>query len=309
MMGPETEVARRGHLAGSMFRYSVDEEIEITRAAMLARQASLVTIWPAPENIIYCDQNLIHRAAELATEFNTGWHSHCAEAVTDAPYYVDAYGIRPVAWLQREGLLGGGATLAHAIFLDDAEVEYVGDSQTGIAYCPVSHAYIGLGVMRLGELRRAGAVVGLGNDGASGHRQDMFEQMKHGILLQRVHHQDPATATAEEAFELATREGARYVGIDAGVIAPGKLADLAVVDLSGIHFTPLHRVLAALVYCARGSDVTMTIVNGEIAFEDGHSTKVDEASIRDEAQARATALVERAGLTGLLTPWRTSGAS
>ena len=183
-------------------------------------------------------------------------------------------------------------------------MEYLGDSQTGVAYCPVSHAYIGLGVMRLSDLRRAGAVVGLGNDGASGHRQDLFEQMKQGILLQRLHHQDPTASTGEEAFELATREGARYVGIDAGVIAPSKLADLAVVDLAGIHFAPMHRVLAALVYCARGSDVEMTIVNGQIVFESGRPSKLDARAIRDEAQARAGSLIERAGLSGLMTPWR-----
>src|ERR1019366_89392 len=66
MMGPETEIARKGHLSGSMFRFSVDEEIEITRAAMIARQGTLVEIWPASENIVYCEQELVHRAAELA---------------------------------------------------------------------------------------------------------------------------------------------------------------------------------------------------------------------------------------------------
>ncbi|MGA2804122.1 MAG: amidohydrolase [Acidimicrobiales bacterium] len=304
MMGPETEIARKGKLDGAMFRYSIDEEIGITRAAMIERRDRLVTVWPAPENIVYCHQELVFRAAELAQEFGTGWHSHCSEARTDAPYYLESYGIRPVEWLQREGLLGSGATLAHAIFLEDAEVEYLGASATGVAYCPVSHAYIGLGVMRLSDLRRAGAIVGLGIDGACAHRQDMFEQMKQSILLQRVHHQDPTASTAEEAFELATREGARYLGIDAGVIAPGKLADLAVVDLSGTHFLPLQRVLAALVYCARGSDVEMTIVNGEIVYEQGIFPRVDDAEIRNEATARATSLVERADLVGLRVPWR-----
>ena len=123
-------------------------------------------------------------------------------------------------------------------------------------------------------------------------------------MLQRIHHQDPTASTAEEAFELATREGARYLGIDAGVIAPGKLADLAVVDLSGTHFLPLQRVLAALVYCARGSDVEMTIVNGEIVYEQGTFPRVDEAEIRKEATARATSLVGRADLVGLRVPWR-----
>ena len=106
------------------------------------------------------------------------------------------------------------------IFLSDQEVQRVGKTRTRIAYCPISHQYSALGVMRLRDLRDSGAVVGLGYDGASGHRQDMFEQMTQSILLQRVHTLEPTVSTAEEALELATREGARYLGSDAGVLAP-----------------------------------------------------------------------------------------
>jgi 5-methylthioadenosine/S-adenosylhomocysteine deaminase len=305
MMGEATDIARRGRLAGGMFRYSTNEELDITRSCMEARpRGSRVTIWPAPENIIYCDQDLVRRAVELAHDFGTGWHTHCSEARTDPEYYLEFYGIRPVDWLQREGLLGDGATIAHGIFLDDHEVEAIGSTATGVAYCPVSHAYIALGVMRLRDLRRAGAVVGLGTDGASGHRQDPFEQMKMSILLQRVHTLEPTASTAEEALELATREGARYLGIDAGQIAVGKLADLAVIDLERPHLTPRHRTVPALVYSATPADVVMTIVGGEIVYEGGSCTRVDEVEVMAEAQSRAEDLVRRAGLEGLREPWR-----
>jgi 5-methylthioadenosine/S-adenosylhomocysteine deaminase len=305
MMGEPTAIARKGGLAGEMFRYSAAEELDITRECMRARpRGSRVSVWPAPENVIYCDQDLVRAAVALAREFGTGWHSHCSEVHTDPEYYTDFYGIRPVDWLAREGLLGHGATLAHAIFLDEGEIDAIGSTGTGIAYCPVSHCYIGIGVMRLRDLRRAGAVVGLGTDGASGHRQDPFEQMKMAVLLQRVHTLDPSASRAEEALELATREGARYLGIDAGQIAPGRLADLVVVDLSRPHLVPLHRVVAALVYSATPADVVMTIVGGEVVYENGACTRVDETEVMAEAQARANDLVRRAGLAPLREPWR-----
>jgi 5-methylthioadenosine/S-adenosylhomocysteine deaminase len=305
MMGEPTDVARKGHLAGEMFRYSTEEELDITRGCMEAHPPGRrVSVWPAPENVIYCRQDLIRRAVELAREFGVGWHTHCSEASSDPEYYLEFYGIRPVDWLFEEGLLGEDATIAHGIFLSDQEVERVGATKTGVAYCPASHEYIGLGVMRLRDLREAGAVVGLGIDGASGHRLDMFEQMKMGVLLQRVHHQDPTASNAEEALELATLEGARYLGIDAGQIAPGKLADLAIVDLELPHQAPLHRTVSALVYSSRGSDVVMTIVGGEVVYEDGRCTKVDQAEAMTEVQARADELVERAGMEDLRVPWR-----
>ncbi len=308
MMGEATDVARKGRLAGEMFRYSTREELDITRDCMRARPpGSQVCVWPAPENVIYCEQDLVRGGVELAHEFGTGWHTHCSEAASDPEYYLEFYGIRPVEWLRREGLLGEGATIAHGIFLDDGEVEAAGETSTGVAYCPASHQYIGLGVMRLRDLRRAGAVVGLGTDGASGHRQDPFEQMKMAILLQRVHAMDPEASTAEEALELATREGARYLGIDAGEIAEGRLADLAVIDLRKPHLTPRHRTVPALVYSATPGDVAMTIVGGEVVYEDGRCTRVDEDEVMAEAQSRAEDLIGRAGLEDLREPWRFAG--
>jgi 5-methylthioadenosine/S-adenosylhomocysteine deaminase len=132
----------------------------------------------------------------------------------------------------------------------------------------------------------------------------MFDQMKQSIFVQRLHTLNPTESNAEEAIELATREGARILGIDAGVLASGKLADVAVVDLDRVHLQPLNRTIATLVYAARGSDVVMTIVGGEVIYENGASTRVDEGEVIAEAQARSAELIERAGITSLLVPWQ-----
>jgi 5-methylthioadenosine/S-adenosylhomocysteine deaminase len=306
MMGDPTDIARRHNLAGEIFRYSADEELAITRECMAARpRGSQVGVWPAPVNVIYVAQSLMHAAVELAHEYGTGWHTHCSEAKNDPVFYLEEYGVRPVDWLYDAGLLGDGATLAHGIFFDDREVERVGETGTGVAYCPVSHEYMGLGVMRLRDLRGAGAKVGLGLDGGSGHRLDMFSCMKQAVLLQRVHAQETTVSNGEEAIELATREGARFLGTEAGFLAPGRLADMAVVRLAGPHHTPVHRVVAAVVYAASPADVAYTIVGGRVILEDGRCTLVDEEAVFDEATARADQLIASAGFEGLLEPWRT----
>jgi 5-methylthioadenosine/S-adenosylhomocysteine deaminase len=233
----------------------------------------------------------------LARETGTGWHAHCASAAGDPAVYTAAHGTLPVAWLHDQGLLGPDATLAHAIHLSDGEVGMVGATGTGVAHCPVSNQYGGDGVLRLRELRDAGAVVGLGSDGAAyNHRQDLFDCMKQAVLVQRVHHLDPGASGSDEALDLATREGARVLGVDAGALAPGRLADVAVVGLGHAHLTPHHNVPAALVYAARGSDVEMTIVGGQVVFEHGRCTLVDEAAVLADAEARAADLVRRAGI-------------
>lgn len=306
IIGAPTEMAKRHNLAGDLFRYTADEEITITRECMEARPpGSRVGVWPAPLNIIYVDQDLVRRSVALAREFGTGWHTHCSEAETDPIFYLEEYGVRPIDWLFDEDLLGRGATIAHGIFLDDREVARVGETATGIAYCPLSHMFIGLGVMRLRDLRAAGAIVSLGLDGGCGHRLDMMSNMKQAVLLQRVHNQDPAISNGEEALELATREGARFMGIEAGYLAPGRLADLTVIRLAGPHLTPIHRVVASIVYSASPADVAYTIVGGDIVLDDGRCTMIDEGAVLEEAQARSKELIARAGLTGQLESWRT----
>lgn len=305
MFGDMTEVASAHGLAESLFRYRAQEELDITRAAIAARPpGSRVGIWPAPINVIYNAPGLVADAIGLAHDLGTGWHTHCSEASADPGIYLQAYGIRPVEWLAREGLLGHGGTIAHAIWLDDDEVGVLGETRTGVSYNPISNQYLASGVLRLRDLRSAGAIVGLGTDGPGcGHRQDIFEQIKQSMLLQRAHTLEPTVSKAEEAFELASREGARYLGIDAGVLAEGCLADVAVVDLTRPHLRPVNRAVATLAYAARGSDVVMTIVGGEIVYENGSCTRVDEAEVMAEAQAAADALMVRAGLDHLRAPW------
>ena len=305
MVGEVTEMASKHGLAGELFAYSNAEELEITEAAIEARPAgSRVGVWPAPINVIYVDQQLVRDAVALARRSGVGWHTHCSEAENDPVFYLEEYGIRPVDWMYEEGLLDSAATLAHGIFFDDSEVERAGATNVGIAYCPISHQYIALGVMRLRDLRRAGATVGLGLDGASGHRLDMFACMKQAVLLQRVHTRVPTVSNGEEALELATRSGAEYMGIEAGYLAPGRLADIAVVDVSQHYHSPRHRTRAALVYSSSPADVRYTIVGGDVIVDERRSTRVDESSVAAEAGARAAELVDRAGLKPLLQPWR-----
>jgi 5-methylthioadenosine/S-adenosylhomocysteine deaminase len=286
------------------FLYSVDDEINITRAAMDARPpGSQVEVWPCPENISYNPQELIIRAVELAREFGTRWHSHLAEDDTEQDLYREQFGAGLVEWLNAEGLLEGG-TFAHCIWLDDKDTEILGDAAAGIAHCPVSNQYLATGIMRLDDLRAANAVIGLGSDGSCCGNQDLILAMHQAILLQRVNTLDPTIVLAEEALEMATIGGARQVGINAGQLEPGKRADLAVIGLGFPQARPFNNPVGHLVYNARGSDVEMTIIGGQVVYEDGHCVMIDEEAVMDEAQSRADELFERIGLNQFRTNWK-----
>jgi 5-methylthioadenosine/S-adenosylhomocysteine deaminase len=296
--GPRTELAERQGLPGDAFRHGADEELELTRECMDARPADdRVAVWPGPINIVYTDEQLCRDAVELARERGTGWHTHFCAPHQDPDLFASQHGQRPAEWLHGHGLLGPDAVLAHCTWLDDGDIELIGATATAVTHCPLSNQYMPYGVMPLRRLRERGATVALGTDGsACGHRQDMFEQMKLTVLLHRVASLSPTESGAAEALDLATREGARALGVDAGMLDVGRLADVAIVDLQKPHLQPVHDVVSTLVYAAHGTDVCMTVAGGRVVYEEGRVCTVDEDTVLAHAREQAAALVRRAGI-------------
>lgn len=293
VFGPFTDIARDNHLSPLLFQNSTRHEIDSMRECLTEWNSDRIKIWPSPINVIYNDQELVCGLVELAKEFGVPWQTHCSEAPIDPDIYEKAYGVRPFVWMQQAGLLDHNASFAHAIWLDDEEISVLGGHECSVAHNPMSNEYLASGAVRLRELRNAGSVVGLGADGAAGHLMDMFQIMRQMVYVQRLHTLDPEATFAEEAFELATRGGAQLAGIDAGILQPGKLADIAVVSLSGSHMTPCFNVVANLVYCGSGRDVTLTMIDGRIAYENGQAALVNQDEIKHDAHTLCHGLIKR----------------
>lgn len=309
ILGRKTAVAQARGLPDDLYRYSAEDELSITAECMRERPpGSKVAVWPGPLNLAYLDQELLCSSVQLARDRGSKWHTHCSEGKGDPPSYLDAYGVRPVNWLREQGLLDSDATLAHSIWIDDEEIASIGDHSACVAHNPISNGYMASGVMPWRKLDKAGAVIGVGSDGPSaGHRQDLFEAMKYTLFLQRLAAGEPTEIRCEQALEMATREGARLVGVDAGVIAPGKLADLIVIGVNTPSMQPLVRPLAAVVYTARSSDVEMTVSSGQVVVEDGHCTLVDEEELAVKAKEASDRLLSRTGLESLRRGWSGAG--
>ncbi len=148
------------------------------------------------------------------------------------------------------------------------------------------------------ELRAKGISVSLGADGAAcNNRLDMFEEMRLAATLQAVRHA-PGALTARDALWMATREGARALGLDheIGSIDEGKRADLIIVERDRPHLAPDVDPWSTLVYAARGTDVRMTMVDGEILVREFGLTRLDSAEVAADARHAAAELAARAGL-------------
>jgi 5-methylthioadenosine/S-adenosylhomocysteine deaminase len=163
---------------------------------------------------------------------------------------------------------------------------------------PASNLRIGSGLAPLKEYLSAGVSVALGTDGAaSNDGQNMFDAVRLATLIHNQAGSDFNDWLApRQAIAMATRNGARAFGIDAGAIAPGKLADIVLLQRDTAAFTPLNDVLGQIVFCENGASVHSVLVDGEFVVEAGRLTKVDEAEVlrlATQARLRLDASIKR----------------
>ena len=162
-------------------------------------------------------------------------------------------------------------------------------------HCPGSNLKLGSGIAPVVEMRARGISVSLGADGAAcNNRLDMFDEMRLAATLQAMRH-GPGALPARDVLWMATRGGARSAraGGEIGSIEPGKRADLIVVDRDGLHLQPDRDPWSTLVYAARGADVRMTMVDGEVLVERFRADAEDELDSRRRADCGG-----RAGVAG-----------
>ena len=135
-------------------------------------------------------------------------------------------------------------------------------------------------------MRRLGIPVSVGTDGcASNDLLDMWEEMRAAVLLARVTQNDAGALMPQEAFSMATVEAAHAARLEAGELQPGKLADVVLLELKGVHLQPWHAddLINSLVFCGKAADVRDTIIHGEAVMQNRQITRVNETNLIDEA--------------------------
>jgi 5-methylthioadenosine/S-adenosylhomocysteine deaminase len=193
---------------------------------------------------------------------------HVAEMRRERDDALTKRNLTPVQVLEKLGVLDGRVVAAHAIYVDDNDIEILRKHGTGIAHCPSSNTKMAAGVAHVTEMLKAGLHVGLGTDGFAGSNDtaDLFREMDLAAKLQKVTRMDPTVLPAEQVFEMATMGGARVLGMDRqiGSLERGKRADVIAVTLQSAHDVPLAANLyAQMVYTGQASDVEDVFINGK----------------------------------------------
>ncbi len=245
------------------------------------RPGAMVRVGLAPCSPFSVSRELMRDAAVLARDKGVMLHTHLAENDEDIAYSMAQFGCRPGQYAEELGWTGADVWHAHCVKLDGSEIELFSRSLTGVSHCPCSNCRLGSGISPVRAMRDAGVKVGLGVDGsASNDAGNLVAEARMAMLLQRVARGADAMS-AREALEIATLGGAQVLGReDLGSVEPGKRADLAIWDLSGVEAAGSWDPVAALLLCGP-TRVRHLVVEGRQVVRDGQMVTLDLASVLD----------------------------
>jgi 5-methylthioadenosine/S-adenosylhomocysteine deaminase len=241
------------------------------------RSDPTVLVQPAPHSPHGASAEMIRAGWEIAETERTPFHIHVAEGRYEGARTLAEHGATPIRYLDGLGVLGPRMIGVHCVWLDDEEIALMGAKGAALAYCPSSNMFLGDGITRLPEMLRSGVRVGLGTDGGcTNNRLSVFEEMRMASLLQRVRLLDGTALPAERAFAMGTVTGAEILGVDAGVVAPGRQADLVAIDLGDPSLHPRPALLKNVVYAMSPRAVSDVWVHGRQVVEAGRLVSLDQ---------------------------------
>ncbi|WP_284164254.1 8-oxoguanine deaminase [Frigidibacter sp. SD6-1] len=238
-------------------------------------EGAMVRVGLAPCSPFSVSRDLMREAALLARDKGVMLHTHLAENDEDIAYSLATFGCRPGQYAEELGWTGDDVWHAHCVKLDPSEIGLFARSRTGVAHCPCSNCRLGSGIAPVRAMRDAGVKVALGVDGsASNDAGNLVAEARMAMLLQRVAHGADAMA-AREALEIATLGGAQVLGRrDCGSLEPGKRADIAIWDMTGIEAAGAWDPVAALMLCGP-TKVRHLLVEGRQIVRDGQVATID----------------------------------
>jgi len=222
----------------------------------------------------------------LAEQLEAPIHIHVHETQDEIDQSLAEHRLRPLARLQKLGLLSPSVIAAHMVHLTEDEIALCAERGVNIAHCPVSNLKLASGIAPIAQLIAMGVNIGLGTDGAaSNNRLDLLADMRIAALLAKGASGDATALPAHQALAMATLNGAKALGLDQeiGSLKAGKAADILALDLSALETAPLYDVASHLVYAAGREQVTDVWVAGKRLLNTRTLTTLDAHEIKAKA--------------------------
>ncbi|HEX8987738.1 MAG TPA: TRZ/ATZ family hydrolase [Rhodocyclaceae bacterium] len=267
--------------------YATDAEDYLAKGLAVRdelRDEALISFCLAPHAPYTVADRTFERVATLAAQLDLPIHIHVHETRHEIDESLQQFGVRPLARLQRLGLVDPRLIAVHAVHLDDDEIALLAEHGASVAHCPTSNMKLASGIAPLHRMLGSGVRVGLGSDGAaSNNRLDLFREMRHAALLAKAASGDATAASAHQVLRMATLGGAAALGLESriGSLIPGKAADLCAVRLDDWMLQPCFDPASHLVYAAGRESVSHVWTEGKLRICDGKAKRIAESELLD----------------------------
>ena len=300
--GVVTECGLRAHLGEAYFSSQGPRGRERSLEFALGHRGAAggrITTALAPHAPYTVTDADLAATAGLARAHGLPVHLHAAENRAQTDTSLARHGVTPIEVLDRTGLLDTDLLIAHGTGIVERDLPLLARTggRTAVATAPRTYLrFAWPDTTPVRALRAIGVPVGLATDGAASNNSlDVWESMALTSLIQKSTEGDPRWLTSRQALHHATLQSARAVGLgeSVGSLAPGRRADIILVDLTGPHTQPVHDLAATLVHSARSADVRTTIVDGRVLMRDRELLTLDVPAVVQELADRLPVLVDR----------------
>jgi cytosine/adenosine deaminase-related metal-dependent hydrolase len=292
--GARAEVDRISRLEGTQLLEGFGAFAQAVR-----ERTSLVLPIVGPSAPHRCTEQQLRRCHETALELDTMIHMHVCETKGQFLQGKSLFGTSPVCHLDSIGVLSDRLSMAHCVWLTDEDIERIAAQGAVVIHNPASNGKLGSGRMRFDDMLRKGVRLGLATDGSgSNDTQNMFEALRiAGLWHNRCDRDYAQWPAAEDIFRAATSGSAQALGLrdSAGVIAAGRLADMAMLTTASYHFVPLNNVINQLIYCENGISVTDVMIDGRWVLRARKLLTIDEERLYVRARALRAEMEARIG--------------
>lgn len=250
-----------------------------------------IQIYYGMRQVMTCTPSFISTIAEHAHERGTGIHAHLCEHKNEVSFCLEKYQMRPVALLNRCGLLGERLITAHNVALSEHDITILSEKKVKMIHCPYANL-INHGFPKTPRIIEAGGYVGLGSDGAAYNSVDLFEEMR-TLRAALISYSglpvfDPEVMPVRTMLKMATQGGAAALGMEnsLGQVREGYIADLITIDMLKPHIFPTNNYTTALVDTVTAQDVCDSIIDGRVVMRNRKLSFVDEDAVMRECSHR-----------------------
>lgn len=251
----------------------------------------------APHSPYTCSSEHLQRGKEFARRHGLHFMTHISETQDEVRIMQERYGTTSVRHLDSLGILDDHTIGAHCVHVDEEDIRILRERGVAVSHNPQSNMKISSGIAPITRMHREGVLCTIGTDGTcSNNDLDLWEEMRTASFLQKVATMDPCVLPAYEILKMATVNAAKAIGYagELGVIREGALADFILIDGVKPHLTPVHNLVANLVYCGKASDVDTVVVDGRIVVEGRRVIGVNLPELCAQVQRTAEQIARRA---------------